>query len=601
MWLGASASLSPLSSTRIPTHTPFFFSSDSVHVSEFHASSSEYLGRDKKTLAVWMVVCQFSPLMRKHRRTPRPHTSIPDLRKASSPLIVGHTLAGGMEGIPKTTTQTHSHFRVCLVFVLLRGLRVPSLFVNDSPSMHLVLVQLATSKQAFADSLVDNSLPLSHSSSTSQTDGIALHYSALSFPDMFVTIDKADLKAGLVTSEETMFNRWCVVKCGQIAPTSRILVIPTSTVDIAKNSIDLSTLVALPSPSEANSRDVVILELLAPIVASFRSRESLFLYTHRILNMDALPKVMRIATMMNSTFGEDTVASDLVLRLVGLFDRQCLVAPLWLSDGMADSLGRDTDESSANFVQSIGVLISTPSQVIIKASMEMLEHLIFDVPPKVQISLVKANLIPQLITTLNPQSLSFTESADIHTYLVGFIARTVKLATQFNLNQLTIEDAYEPQSVPETVLKQVLVPSGPYIWHLCVNRLSIIDGHPSERFLELLAHLLQISPYYQPTMDFVLHMRVLLTIPSCLTIFESESSNWAFLGVAIGALWIWKIKSGEVRQRWKTMYQMLRMEGFDDVIDEKLRNDKNAHFGSWIVATSIQWNNLVGMNIPQRR
>ncbi|KAK2953072.1 hypothetical protein BLNAU_12061 [Blattamonas nauphoetae] len=100
-----------------------------------------------------------------------------------------------------------------------------------------------------------------------------------------------------------------------------------STVEIAKNMIDLSTLVALPSPSEANSRDVVILELLAPIVASFRSRESLFLYTHRILNMDALPKVMRIATMMNSTFGEDTVASDLVLRLVGLFDRQCLVAP----------------------------------------------------------------------------------------------------------------------------------------------------------------------------------------------------------------------------------------------------------------------------------
>ncbi|KAK2953075.1 hypothetical protein BLNAU_12064 [Blattamonas nauphoetae] len=213
-------------------------------------------------------------------------------------------------------------------------------------------------------------------------------------------------------------------------------------------------LVALLSPSEANSRDVVILELLAPIVASFRSRESLFLYTHRILNMDALPKVMRIATMMNSTFGEDTVASDLVLRLTV----SASSLRLWLSDGMAD-LGRNTDESSANFVQSIVVLISTPSQVITKASMEMLEHLMFYSLPKVRISLVKADLIPQLVTTLNPQSLSFTETADIHTYLVDFISRTVRLASQFNLNQLTIEDAYEPQTVHETVLRQVFAPS----------------------------------------------------------------------------------------------------------------------------------------------
>ncbi|KAK2950134.1 hypothetical protein BLNAU_14936 [Blattamonas nauphoetae] len=78
-------------------------------------------------------------------------------RSASSLLIVEHTLAdstirgwlrkghscrivdGRMEGIAKTTTQTLSHFDVCLVFAFLH-------------CMLLVLAQLVTSKQAFADS-----------------------------------------------------------------------------------------------------------------------------------------------------------------------------------------------------------------------------------------------------------------------------------------------------------------------------------------------------------------------------------------------------------------------------------------------------------------
>ncbi|KAK2942021.1 hypothetical protein BLNAU_23060 [Blattamonas nauphoetae] len=232
--------------------------------------------------------------------------------------------------------------------------------------------------------------------------------------------------------------------------------------------------------------------------------------------------------------------------------------------------------------------------------MEMFEHLIFYSLPQVQISLVKADLIPQLVTTLNPQSLSFTEAADIRTYLVYFITRTVSLASQFSLAKLRIEDNDEQQTVRETVLKQVLIPSEKYICPLCTNRFSIIDEDLGRGFLTLLAKLLEISHSYHPTMEFILNMPVFLTIPSRLTFIEYDHSIYYFLLHMIDNQWEWNIKRGPKRPMWKKAQRMLRMEGFEDTIEEKLQNNKNEFDGSNIVSYSIQWNNLQGMNLPKQ-
>ncbi|KAK2955741.1 hypothetical protein BLNAU_9277 [Blattamonas nauphoetae] len=227
------------------------------------------------------------------------------------------------------------------------------------------------------------------------------------------------------------------------------------------------------------------------------------------------------------------------------------------ADAFLNSLGRTTDESVSGFVQSI-----------------------------------------VLIITLNPLSLSFTKAEDVHTPLISIVTHSVRLANPDGLRSNAIKAPDERQAIQETVLRQVLAPSEKYLYHLCLNRYSIVDGDQSMYFMDLLAKLVRLCPYYQPTMEFILHMPVVPTIPSCLTFIEDDDSIFSFLDFMVDTQHEWNQTREEVRQTRKTVDRMLRLEGFEDVIEDKLRNVKNTDYGQYIVAESIDLNNLQGMNLP---
>ncbi|KAK2955296.1 hypothetical protein BLNAU_9687 [Blattamonas nauphoetae] len=247
------------------------------------------------------------------------------------------------------------------------------------------------------------------------------------------------------------------------------------------------------------------------------------------------------------------------------------------ADAFLNNFGPSRDDSLTVFVQSIEVLMSSSSQTITKSAMKMLEALVVNCSTKVRFALIKADLIPQLINTLNPQALSFATAVDIHTSLIGIIINTVWLSTPGGLTELGIEDRDEQQSVHETVLQQVVVTSEKYICHLCVNRFSIVDGQQSRHSLTLLTQIIRTSPYHQRTINFVLRMPIVLTIPSCLAFFVND--------------WEWNRIRGDEQQMWKRVHRMLRMEGIEDAIETKLQNNKST-LGRRIIAKSIDLNTL---------
>ncbi|KAK2950451.1 hypothetical protein BLNAU_14569 [Blattamonas nauphoetae] len=209
----------------------------------------------------------------------------------------------------------------------------------------------------------------------------------------------------------------------------------------------------------------------------------------------------------------------------------------------------------------LGVLAS--ALVIATAAMQMFGALTASCSTKMHLLLVKADLIPQIIVTSTLQSLSFEKVKYIHTYFISIIVHSFWLATPDYLAKPTFKDEYEQQAVHETVLKQVLSPLELYISHLCVNRYSIVERDLSAELMKFIAHILQTSLVYQPAMDFVLNL------PNHTQRDLNE-------------------ERGEMRRMGKIVDRMLRMEGIEDVIDEKLQNDRNGSLGGRIVAHSIK-------------
>ncbi|KAK2960286.1 hypothetical protein BLNAU_4839 [Blattamonas nauphoetae] len=80
-----------------------------------------------------------------------------------------------------------------------------------------------------------------------------------------------------------------------------------------------------------------------------------------------------------------------------------------------------SDESLMTFISHVVVLLSTPNQVITASAMKMIYYVLIWCSAKVHLALVKADLVAQLITTLNPQSLPFAEAVDIHSCLLSSI------------------------------------------------------------------------------------------------------------------------------------------------------------------------------------
>ncbi|KAK2953791.1 hypothetical protein BLNAU_11194 [Blattamonas nauphoetae] len=301
-----------------------------------------------------------------------------------------------------------------------------------------------------------------------------------------------------------------------------------------------------------------------------------------------------VATVKFQPALDDSLEAKAVsfLKSVGLDDEKS-------ADAFLNKFGRTADESSTNFVRSIVVLLSSPSHAVVPAAMKILETLMDFCSATVDLALVKADLIPQLIITLHPLSLSLADAVDIHINVMTIIHNTHWPATPFGLNELRIEDGNEQQAVHETTFQQILVPSEQYIYHLCVNRFSIVDGEQSKSFLALLTQILRICTYHQPTMDFVLNMPIFVTIPSCLTYIEGERSIHYFLFNMVDAQRKWNNLRGPKRLMWKKAHRMLRMEGIEAVIEAKLQNDKSGNRGEWIVDESIEWSNLLGMNLPE--
>ncbi|KAK2949981.1 hypothetical protein BLNAU_15124 [Blattamonas nauphoetae] len=256
------------------------------------------------------------------------------------------------------------------------------------------------------------------------------------------------------------------------------------------------------------------------------------------------------------------------------------------------------DDSLSEFVTCVIVLLPSDKNKLATATLQMVKLLLLDCSSTVRLNLVKADLIPRLITHLHPLSVSFPDFPEIPSHLTAIIDASIWLGTQVGLGKLGIEDADEQNTINQTCLKQILIASERYLHHLCGNSDSIVDPDFSFHFERLLGRLLRICPFHPPTMHFVHTLPIYPTIARVLTTLPSDASLWIFLYEIVTALQEWNKQGGFVRQAGKTVQSSLRSDGLEDVIEQKLTTDFEGFWGREVAKNSILLNNLVGMNVP---
>ncbi|KAK2944170.1 hypothetical protein BLNAU_20917 [Blattamonas nauphoetae] len=249
------------------------------------------------------------------------------------------------------------------------------------------------------------------------------------------------------------------------------------------------------------------------------------------------------------------------------------------------------------FVESIAVLISSSKQKIVESTMDLLSFMIQRGLPDTNLAIAESNLIPQLMLTLHPLSLSFTEEK-IHVYLITILSKLLYFFTPVGHRSL---DLYDPEYRPvhrDALLTRLLFPLEEYLHHLCSNRYTIPQGDLTDNFMFLLARLLQICPDFQPTMDFVFTLPVLLTITSSLTFFERDRSVDQFLHGLREYLRFWVYANRQARQSEALVYRSVRSEGLEDAIEQQSRTNTREPC-RWVIVEqclSVQASN--GANVP---
>ncbi|KAK2942523.1 hypothetical protein BLNAU_22551 [Blattamonas nauphoetae] len=524
---------------------------------------------------------QLSSSYEEYRRTPRLNTNIQDLLKASSFMIAEHTLAGS------TTRGLLRKGHSCRVVEGRNGRDPqnnnadPLPFLTsafDSPFMLLVLIQLATSKHAFADSLEDNSV--------SFLKQISLFFSDDLIVLIFGVVRSSHCESSADRGASVLFIWHVIYSCGW--NTRFKFVNGDSGCDNKGDRRELGGGVTFSNNTKMEigvgadsfvETTPVSLQLDQSLSITGNDEQSTKLTTPvNFITVD-LKSSVTLCNLVVHPKGRLLACS---VGVVSQF--QSFFRPITRIE--SDKLPQMTEIGLKTAVSSSPAHseLSSPS---VPSSM--------DTSPFLNWKEEQMKTVDELAVVF--RALTFKHVDQIVRY---------NLTTKFDAQQLSSKVGNECTNVVENIATsfrlstpEIVIPSEQYIWHLCVNRFSIVEGSQSKFFMRLFAQLLHICSYCQPTVDFVVNMPVFLTITSCLTFFEDDNSIYSYLNYMNGLQQERNKKGGKVQQMWTTVQRLLRMEGIEDVVEAKLRNDKQGN-RRWIVAKSIEWNNQLGMNLPEQ-
>ncbi|KAK2954798.1 hypothetical protein BLNAU_10283 [Blattamonas nauphoetae] len=117
--------------------------------------------------------------------------------------------------------------------------------------------------------------------------------------------------------------------------------------------------------------------------------------------------------------------------------------------------------------------------------------------------------------------------------------------------------------------------------------------------LDLLARIIDVSVFHQPTLDFTCSSHIPLMFQSLLSKVENDWLHQSVLSWTSDLVSEWQTDEAETVDRGRIVFQTLEGEGFRDQLDQVLLQHKESENGEAVRFYSFRMMNNLGMNSPQ--
>ncbi|KAK2944798.1 hypothetical protein BLNAU_20271 [Blattamonas nauphoetae] len=266
--------------------------------------------------------------------------------------------------------------------------------------------------------------------------------------------------------------------------------------------------------------------------------------------------------------------------------------PKWNDDDQADILVTDLVPSSAEalsgFVDSILTLLSSPHSTVAAAALSFLNGTTAKSSPAILTNLVEADLVSNVLATVQPHTLPISENERSIILLIEIINTFVC--------DLGITAAVDTFNHREMILQKVVIPSSQFVTFLISNR-NVLRGDLFRPFLSVLHTLIETSPFHRPTLEFVLRSPIVVAYLRSLSSIEQSNNLWYSLHLLNFSLEEWKTEDPEVSESVKRMMQALISEDFEDTLEQMLMHNKSEDYDYGVVNKCHSISQWLGWNV----
>ncbi|KAK2961678.1 hypothetical protein BLNAU_3476 [Blattamonas nauphoetae] len=258
----------------------------------------------------------------------------------------------------------------------------------------------------------------------------------------------------------------------------------------------------------------------------------------------------------------------------------------------------DSVGSPPDFIASIVTLISSPYSAVTAAALSFLKDTTFYSSPPVQSDLMESDLISNVLTTVQPHTLPISGNEKIINILIGIVVKCLNLADPSCFQYLGITAAIDTFNHREMIFQKVVISSSQFVTFLISNR-YILNEDLLDSFFTLLRMLIRICPFHRPTLEYVLASPIVMAFSSCLSFVEKTYCLLTALGNFNQSLSFWMRGSAEVAQSATRMIEALFSEGFEDTIEQMMKNEKSGSFPVSVDKCCYSISKLLGSNVKR--